>query len=328
MAVEFKDYYEILGIPREASDDDIKKAFRKLARQYHPDVAKDKKAGEERFKEINEAYEVLSDPQKKRKYDQLGADWQNEMRTGRGPQPAGPGEGEYEFHFGGSTGFSDFFEQFFGGGFNGFERGTSRGRGRRAGSEGFGEQFQAPGQDIEGELLVTLDEVFHGSTRLISLERVNPKTGQRETETLRVRIPIGIQDGQRIRVPGKGQPGLGGGPPGDIYLRVRIAAHPDFRVQGSDLYADLDVAPWEATLGASVTVPTLNGRLTVRIPPGTGTGGRLRLRGQGLPRNRSGDRGDLYLEVKIDVPTKLTTEERTLWEELRSKSHFNPREEG
>jgi curved DNA-binding protein len=326
VAVEFKDYYEILGVPREANDDDIKKAFRKLARQYHPDVAKDKKAGEERFKEINEAYEVLSDPQKRSKYDQLGANWQNQMPTGQGARTGrstGPAGEEYEFHFGGTTGFSDFFEQFFGGGFNGFEAGRRRG----PGAEGFGERIRAPGADIEGELLVTLDEVFEGSTRLITLERINPRTGQRETETLRVRIPVGVKDSQRIRVAGKGQPGIGGGPPGDLYLRVKLAAHPDFRVQASDLYADLDVAPWEATLGASVTVPTLNGQASVRVPPGTGTGGRLRLRGQGLPTSRSGTRGDLYLEVRVLVPSHLTDQERTLWEELRRTSRFDPREE-
>jgi curved DNA-binding protein len=326
VAVEFKDYYEILGVPRDASEDDIRKAFRRLARQYHPDVAKDKKVGEERFKEINEAYEVLGDPQNRRKYDQLGANWQNEMpsrQTSRPGRPAGTKEG-YEYHFGG-TGFSDFFEQFFGGGgFNGFEqaRGQQPGRGTA-----YAERFQAAGADIEGELLVTLDEIFQGATRVISLQRVDAETGEAQTETLRVRIPVGIQEGQRIRVAGKGQPGFGGGPAGDLYFRVRLTAHPDFRVRGSDLYADLDVAPWEAALGTRVTVETLKGHVTVRIPPGTSTGERLRLRGQGLPTNRSGDRGDLYLEVRVRIPKDLSAEEQKLWEELRDKSHFSPREE-
>jgi curved DNA-binding protein len=244
-------------------------------------------------------------------------------QTSRPGRPAGTKEG-YEYHFGG-TGFSDFFEQFFGGGgFNGFEqaRGQQPGRGTA-----YAERFQAAGADIEGELLVTLDEIFQGATRVISLQRVDAETGEAQTETLRVRIPVGIQEGQRIRVAGKGQPGFGGGPAGDLYFRVRLTAHPDFRVRGSDLYADLDVAPWEAALGTRVTVETLKGHVTVRIPPGTSTGERLRLRGQGLPTNRSGDRGDLYLEVRVRIPKDLSAEEQKLWEELRDKSHFSPREE-
>ena len=210
MPVEFKDYYATLGVTREATDDDIKRAFRKLARQYHPDVAKDKKSAEEKFKEINEANEVLSDPVKRRKYDELGAHWQEEGRPpsppgweGRWAQAANSGQAR-EFHFTG-TGFSDFFEQFFGGGSRfGFESGgrdfaaEARAEGRR-------------GADVEGEILVTLAEVMHGTMRAISLQTLDPRTGQAETHSFQVRIPAGAMEGRRIRVPGKGEPGVGGG---------------------------------------------------------------------------------------------------------------------
>jgi curved DNA-binding protein len=322
MPVEFKDYYATLGVPREASEAAIKKAFRKLARQYHPDVAKDKKQAEEKFKEINEAYEVLSDPEKRQKYDRLGARWQED--PGFEPPPeweggawAGPdGAQAPEYHFDG-TGFSDFFEQFFGrggryGGFEGAFRAGGRGR----------------GAEVEGDLLVTLEEALHGSTRTISLQRVDPRTGQAHTETLKVRIPPGVQDGQTIRVRGKGGEGIGGGEPGDLYLHVRLAAHPDFRVRGADLYYDLDVAPWEGVLGSSVLVPTLGGgRAKLRIPPGTNNGRQFRLRGQGLPKGKSGERGDLYAVVVVQLPEQVSDEERAPWEELSRVSHFNPRQD-
>ncbi len=328
MPVEFKDYYAILGVPRDATEEQIKQAFRRLARQYHPDVAKDKKLAEEKFKEINEAYEVLGDPVKRRRYDQLGANWKAgmgfepppgwESRAGRWTSP--DGTETFEFRFGG-TGFSDFFEQFFGGGATGFEELFRQVRGRRAGAE----PFATRGEDIEGDILVTLEEALHGSVRSLTLEKVNPRTGQTETHTFKVRIPAGVQDGQRIRVPAQGGEGLGGGPPGDLYLRVRLAAHPDFRVRGADLYYDLDLAPWEAVLGCTVEVPTLDGRVAVRIPPGTRGGQRLRVRGRGLPHGPGQDRGDLYVVVNIVVPTQVTEEERALWEKLRRLSRFDPR---
>ncbi len=238
MPVEFKDYYATLGVARGASQEQIKKAFRKLARQFHPDVAKDKKAAEEKFKEINEAYEVLSDPEKRKKYDQYGSRWKEgggfepppgwQGRAGRGANGAEP----QEFHFGG-TGFSDFFEQLFGrrggGGFGFGENGFDRDEFTQA-------RGPARGHDIEGDLLVTLDEVMHGSVRTISLQQTNPRTGQTETHNFKVRIPIGVQDGQTIRVPGKGGGGASGGMFGDLFLHVRYAAHPDFQVRGSDLY--------------------------------------------------------------------------------------------
>jgi len=337
MAVEFQDYYTTLGVPRDASEADIKKAFRKLARQHHPDVAKDKKAAEEKFKQINEAYDVLSDPEKRKRYDQLGADWD---KPGGGPPPdwepgtrmgrgrtagASPnGAGTYEFNFGGSTGFSDFFEQFFGSGARG--GGGAGGMFRGARRDGVETEFAYPGSDIEGDLLVTLDEVLRGGTRTISLQRADPRTGETKTETIKVRIPPGVQDGQVIRVRGKGGEGTGGAPAGDLLLRVRLAAHPEFRAIGADLYHDLEIAPWEGVLGATAMVPTLGGgRVKLRIPAGTNNGQQLRMRGLGLPKGKGGTRGDLYVVADVQLPPKATNEERALWEKLRDISHFDPR---
>ena len=326
MPVDFKDYYTTLGISREATDEEIKKAFRKLARLYHPDVAKDKKTAEEKFKAINEANEVLSDPVKRKKYDELGANWQE----GAGFQPppgwqgaaggAGGRPQAAEYHFNG-TGFSDFFEQFFGGGGQfGF---PPRRHGFAPETETHGPTRR--GHDIEGDILVTLDEAMRGTTRQISLQSTNPHTGETEKHTFEVRIPAGAAEGRRIRVPGKGGGGAGGGAAGDLYLRVHYAAHPEFRVHDADLYHDLDLAPWDAVLGAAVVAPSFEGPIKVKIPAGTQHGRQLRVRGHGLPRGRTGERGDLYVVANILMPEKLSGEERTLWEKLREHSHFQPR---
>lgn len=315
MSVQFKDYYAILGVPRDASAADIKKAFRKLARKHHPDVAKDKKTAEEKFKEINEAYEVLGDPEKRGKYDRLGMDWQHE---GEFPPPGGGrGPQAQEFNFGG-TGFSDFFEQYFGGasrfGFPGSMPG-----GARAGAR------QQRGNDIEGDILVTLEEAMHGSVRPVSLKTTDPRTGRTQTQTFQVRIPPGVTNGKRIRVAGQGEPGSGGAEAGDLYLRVRHAAHPDFSTQGSDVFYELDIAPWEAVLGADLPVPTLDGLIKLRIPPGSGNGQHLRVRGRGLPKGKTGGRGDFHAVLSVQLPDNLSDEERAQWEKLRAVSRFNPR---
>jgi len=327
MAIEFKDYYFTLGVSRDATPEQIKAAFRKLARQYHPDVAKDKKTAEAKFKEINEANEVLSDPTKRKKYDELGANWQNE---GFPPPPsggpggtnrraqAGPGPGQ-EFHFGG-TGFSDFFEQFFSGGSRyGFPQTDFGGDGARGGG-------QRRGGDVEGDILVTLEEAMHGTVRPLSLQIVNAETGEAETRSFKVRIPPGATDGRRIRVPEQGEPGHGGAPAGDLYLRVRHAAHPEFSARDADLYHELEVAPWDAVLGAEILVRTLDGSLKLRLPAGTQNGQQLRVRGRGFPKGKSGERGDFHVVVVVRLPTELTGEERAQWEKLRSASHFQPRE--
>ncbi len=333
MSVEFRDYYKVLGVSRDATQDAIKKAFRKLARKYHPDVAKSKGDAEEKFKEVNEAYEVLGDPEKRKKYDTLGANWKQGAGFEPPPGWAGassggaPDAGYQEFHFGG-TGFSDFFEQFFAGGAraSGFEEVFGQaGASPRTGAR-FSRRAQASrGHDVEGDILVTLDEVLRGSIREISLRRLNPRTGQAETHSFKVRIPSGVREGQRIRVGGKGGDGAGGGESGDLFLRVRLAAHPDFRVRGGDLYYDLDLAPWEAVLGTTVSVPTLDGSVSVRIPQSTGNGQQLRVRGRGLPASGSVASGDMYVVVNIRIPTSLTGKERSLWESLRDGSDFDPR---
>ncbi len=297
--MKFQNYYETLGVARDATAEEIKLAFRKLARLYHPDVAKDKVAGEAKFKEINEAYEVLGDPEKRRRYDELGPDGPADAG---GAAPTAGGEGDFEF---GGTGFSDFFESFFGGG-------------RREGA------FAHEGRDIEADLLVTLEEALRGSKRKVTLRRPAAAGVGERSDTYQVRIPPGMRENRRIRLAGQGGPGHGGAPPGDLYLRVRFARHPDLSVRGDDLYTDLDLAPWEAVLGVKVKLPTLEGPITLTVPPGTAAGTHLRVRGHGLAR-ADGSRGDLHAVVAVRVPPVVSPEERALWEQLSRLSAFNPR---
>lgn len=306
MSVEFKDYYTTLGVARDASEADIKKAFRKLARKHHPDVATDKKTAEAKFKEINEAHEVLSDPEKRKKYDQLGADWQNAGSYPRG----GYGGGAPDFQFGG-TGFSDFFEQFFSGG-------------SRSGFPGGGHARSRRGGDVEGDILVTLEEAMNGTIRPITLQTTNRQTGATEKQTFKVKIPAGVTDGTRIRVAGQGEAGVGGGTAGDLFLNVRHSAHPEFTTDGVDLVHELDIAPWEAVLGAEISVPSLDGRIKLRIPAGAENGQLLRVRGRGLPKGKD-TRGDFYVTLNIVLPDSINDDERALWEKLRDSSHFKPR---
>jgi curved DNA-binding protein len=313
MAVQFRDYYETLGVSKSATDDEIKKAFRKLARKYHPDVNKDKATAEEKFKQINEAYEVLGDPEKRKKYDELGANW-NQPGGGYQPPPGwdsqqgggfrryGTGDGGVEFEFGG-TGFSDFFEQFFGGG-----------RAQTGyGGAGFGQRPAAAerGHDVEADIMVPLEEALHGAKRTVSLRRSNSD----KVETYQVKIPRGVHEGQRIRLAGQGGAGARGGKSGDLFLRVRLARHPDFTVEGSDLIHEVKIEPWQAVLGAELKVPTLEGSVRLKLPPGTQPGQRFRLRGHGLP-NASGTRGDLFVVPQIQIPKKLTEREREIWKQL------------
>jgi curved DNA-binding protein len=314
MAVQFRDYYETLGVSKTASEDEIKKAFRKLARQHHPDVAKDKKAAEEKFKQINEAYEVLGDREKRKKYDELGANWNQpggfQPPPGWGPQPGGGSRrystgdgGGIDFEFGG-TGFSDFFEAFFGGG------------GRQAGFGGgnpFGQRQRSAerGSDVEADIMVTLEEALYGSKRSISLRRGNSN----KVESYQVKIPKGVHEGQRIRLAGQGEAGAGGGKSGDLFLRVRLARHPDFTVEGNDLIDEVKVPAWQAALGGELRVPTLEGQVRLKIPPGTQGGQRFRLRGHGLP-TAFGARGDLYVETQIQIPKTLSDHQREIWKQL------------
>ena len=326
MPVQYKDYYQTLGVPRTATDDEIKKAFRKLARQYHPDVAKDKKKSEEKFKEINEAYEVLGDPAKRKKFDELGADWKSgaEFRPppGQGGFPGGgqPFRGgrtmnaeDFETHFGG-TGFSDFFEQMFGG--------ARRGAGGFGGGGG-GQQFAERGNDIEGDIMVTLEEAMRGSVREVVVR--HPVGRKVETEKHQVKIPPGVGEGQKLRLTGRGERGENGGTPGDLYLHVRLAKHPEFDVEGQNLIHELELAPWEAALGAEIPVPTLDGNVKIKINAGTPSGQKLRVRGRGLTQ-RDGSRGDLIVVTRIVTPPNVSDAEKKLWEQLNRESKFNPRD--
>ncbi len=326
MPVQYKDYYETLGVPRGASDVEIKKAFRKLARQYHPDVAKDKKKAEEKFKEVNEAYEVLGDQAKRKKYDELGANWKSgadfrpppgweSFSGGQAFRGRSEGGQEYEFHFGG-TGFSDFFEQLFGSRM----RGGAGGFGRSAGFEE--EEFPERGRDIEGDIMVTLEEAMRGSVRTVNVRR--PAGRSVRTETCQVKIPPGVTEGQKLRLAGRGEAGTDGGGAGDLYLRVRLARHPDFEVEDHNLIYEAELAPWEAVLGTNLSVPALDGRVNIKIPPGTQNGQKLRVRGRGLP-TRDGARGDLMVVTQIAVPNKVTAAEQKLWEQLARESRFKPR---
>ena len=343
MSVQYKDYYASLGVPRTASEADLKKAFRKLAREFHPDVAKDKKRAEEKFKEINEAYEVLGDPAKRKQYDQLGANWKSgaEFRppSGWGGQTrqrrgGGPGAADYEFNFGG-TGFSDFFEQMFGG--------------RRNGAAGAASGFEEPdfaerGANIEGDIMVTLEEAIRGSVRAVNVQHAvacevcggTGRQGQRpcvtcegqgrviKSESYQVKVPAGVMEGQRLRLAGRGEAGARGGTAGDLFLRVRLAKHPDFEVEEHNLIYEAPLAPWEAVLGGNISVPTLDGRVNIKIPAGTQSGQKLRVRGRGLPA-RAGAKGDLIVVAQVELPPQVTDAERKLWEQLALESKFNPR---
>jgi curved DNA-binding protein len=312
--VSARDFYQVLGVPRDATQEQIQQAFRKLARKYHPDVNKDPSA-EDRFKEINEAYSVLSDPEMRRRYDRFGEnfrqvpeDWEEQAQRvgagvggfsgfGGGNRPGGGRVRVNQGGFGGAGGaginIEDLFGDFFGGG------------------GGFG---PVPGADQEAELELSVEEAYRGGRRQISLDG----------RTYTVNIPRGVTDGQRIRLAGEGGQGGGNGPPGDLYLVVRIRPDSRFRLDGRNIITDLPVSPWEAVLGATVAIRTPGGEAKVKVPPGSSTGRKLRLRGEGMPNPR-GQPGDLYAEVKIMVPSKPSKRERELFEELARVSNFDPR---
>jgi curved DNA-binding protein len=339
MAVTFRDYYEVLGVARNAKADEIKKAYRKLARKHHPDVNPDNRESEETFKELNEAYEVLSDPEKRAKYDELGANWK--AGADFTPPPGwqqGPRVEYRDFGdvfggagrggFGGqSGGFSDFFESLFG---------NARPRGA---------VYAMRGSDVEAEIVLTLEEANTGGTRSLTFQvteacptcggsgvvdnaicaTCHGARGVSRPRTIQARFPVGLRDGSVIRLEGQGEPGAGGAASGDLYIRTRLAPHRVFTVVGDDdLQIELPVAPWEAALGATVAVPTLDGTVDMRIPPGTQGGRRLRLQGKGLA-GRQGRLGDLFARLKIVIPETLSTTERDLLEKLSAESTFDPR---
>lgn len=314
MAVSYKDYYKLLGVEREAKTEEISKAYKKLARKYHPDLNPGDKQAEEKFKEINEAYEVLKDPEKRKLYDQLGPNWQH------GQQFQGePGYENVHFTFNGKSfdgsGFSDFFETLFGGAAAG---GAGGGHGAHFGPDPFGGFSSRPrrGRDVEAELPLSLEEASSGGRRTVTLQMPQgPKT-------LEVNVPAGIREGAKLRLAGQGDPAPGG-TPGDLFLRVRYLPHPQFKVEGENLHCDVALAPWEAVLGARVAVPTLEGQVELNIPAGSSSGRKFRLRGKGL--GSGVNRGDLLARVMIKVPAQLSAEERELWQKLADVSSFKAR---
>jgi curved DNA-binding protein len=310
--MKYKDYYSILGVERGASDDVIKKAYRKLAQKFHPDVSKDPQ-GEEKFKEIAEAYETLRDKEKRAAYDQLG-----QQRPGQDFTPP-PG---WETRFGdGTMSFDDIDLADLFAGLSGMGAGRARGGPRMR------PDMPLPGQDYEVTAHITLDDAYNGA--LIDLNLSVPDYDEqgrvrRVQRDFKARIPKGATDGQRLRLPGQGGKGMNGGPNGDLYLSIALHPHPLYRVNGHDLYLDLPLAPWEAALGATVNVPTLAGAVSLKVPSGTSAGRKLRLAKRGLPRPNGGA-GDLFAIVQIAVPTVLTDRERALFKELADSSTFNPR---
>jgi curved DNA-binding protein len=295
--VKYKDYYAALGVPRDADAEAIKKAYRKLAREHHPDVSKSPDA-EARFKDVAEAYATLKDPEKRAAYDQLGA-----RRGGEEFRPPP----QWEQAFGGGAGFEDVD-------LADLLDALARGQGPR----GTRRTVPLRGRDFEASVRIPLEDAHRGTT--VSLD-VEHEDGAR---TLAVTVPPGVTEGQRLRLRGKGGPGRHGGAAGDIYLHIALAPHPLFRVDRHDLFLDLALAPWEAALGAEIEVPTLDGAVLLTVPPGTQSGRRLRLRGRGLA-NGHGGRGDLYAIARVDVPASLTARERELFEELARASRFDPR---
>lgn len=323
MAVGYKDYYQTLGVARDAGREDIQRVYRKLARKYHPDLNKGPDA-EQKFKEINEAYQVLKDPEKRKAYDQLGAGWQEgqdfrpppdwQADFDSGPR-SGFGSGS-DFRGAGEGDFSDFFETLFGGAF----------RQPYQGPEGR-ETFVRAGADHEAVLRISLEEAFRGGVKTVTLtSQASQPNGSVASgqKTYDVKIPAGIRPGQKIRLAGQGGQGLGEGPRGDLYLKIDVEAHPHFRLDGRNLYMDVAVSPWEAALGAEVEVRTLSGPITLKIPIGTQSGQKLRLKGKGMPGSK-GPPGDLYAVAQIKVPKPLSEQERKTFEELRRVSSFNPR---
>ena len=324
--MEFKDYYKTLGVSKTATEKEIKQAFRKLARKLHPDVNPGDKTSESRFKEVNEAYEVLGDPEKRKKYDELGANWrmyeQAGGHPGAGPFPGGFNVGgtggrggfrtmtqeEMEDLFGDSNPFSDFFTTFFGGGMGGDVRGSAGGRG--------GGVRQRPGRDIENEIELSLEDAYNGTTQRLAL------THGGHRRTVDVRFPAGVVTGSRVRVSGEGEPGIGGGQAGHLYLRVRLTPHPTFELKDRDLHVRVSVPVTTAVLGGEADVQTLSGKpARLRIPPLTQNGQVFRLKGYGMPAvGKPDEKGDLYARVDVQLPAQLTTEEREHYEALRRLS--------
>ena len=338
--MEYKDYYQIMGVKRDATQDEIKRGYRKLARKYHPDVSKETDA-EHRFKEVGEAYEVLKDPEKRAAYDQLGANW----KAGQDFNAPPDWDAGFEFSGGGFTGgygtdgrqyhqfddvdasaYSDFFESLFGQGFQ--QSGPS--------SQGYQQQdyqqqggFHAAGSDHHAKILIDLEDAMTGATRSISLRVPGVDASSHLTtkqRVLKINIPKGIKQGQHIRLSGQGNPGMGQGKAGDLYLEIEFNPHSIYRVEGRDVYLDLPVAPWEAALGTKVKAPTPGGAVDLTIKPGSANGSKLRLKGRGIPASASSNNaGDLYVVLQVALPAANSDSEKAAYEKMQQSFSFNPR---
>ncbi len=310
--MQYKDYYTIMGLKRDAKPEEVKQAYRKLARKYHPDVSKEKDA-EEHFKELNEAYEVLKDPEKRKQYDQLGENWRAKQAF-KSAQNGQDNAGFYTSDFAGQAGdFSDFFEHVFGGGGR-FRRGAQ--------TKGFSQR----GEDVHSKILITLEEAYAGTARTIQLtvpQGAAHGKAQMIKRELKVKIPAGVSQGQQIRLSGQGSPGAGKGEAGDLYLEIDLQTHPLFHVDKADIYLTLPITPWEAALGASVPVPTLGGKVDLKIPAGAQSSQKLRLKGRGLPAKNPGDQ---YVILQIVLPPVNTAEQREFYQQMAKQMPFNPRE--
>lgn len=309
--MQFKDYYEILGVDKKATQGDIKRAYRKLARKYHPDVS-DVPDAEEKFKQLGEAYEVLKDPEKRAAYDQLGENW----KAGQEFHPPPDWDAGFEFSGGGSTGadgsaYSDFFESLFG---QGFHRAHPGGR-----------HYQRRGEDHHAKVLIDLEDAYRGAARGIVLH--TPAVDAQghvitRERTLNVKIPRGVKQGQQIRLSGQGGSGHAGAPAGDLYLQIEFKPHRIYKAEDRDVYLDLPITPWEAALGASVKSPTPDGTIDLKIPAGSKSGSKLRLKGRGIPGKPP---GDIYVVLKIVLPEASNDQAKALYEQMKQQLNFNPR---
>lgn len=358
--MEYKDYYKILGVSKNATQDEIKKAYRKLARQYHPDTNPGDKKAEEKFKEIGEAYEVLKDPEKRARYDQLGANWKHFSQAGAQGWQGWPGAGSgqsYSYNFSGGSfdfgdlgsGFSEFFEMFFGkgsedrfstifgnmgmgqaGSQSSYQRTSSTGQQSRQSSQSgqssqgrrtwWGASAPQRGQDYQYQLEITLREAYFGTQRSVTLKK------DEKVRTVTVKVPKGIKDGGKIRVKGEGGPGLRGGEAGDLYFIIKILPHHFFTVKEHDLYCEVPVSIKEAILGANIDIPTFEGMVSVKLPPHTQTEKMLRLKGKGMPKLKGDGSGDLYVKVKVVIPESLSPEQKKKFEEFAKIYNENPRQ--
>lgn len=333
--MEYKDYYKTLGVAKGASADEIKHAYRRLARKYHPDVSKEKNA-EDQFKNVQEAYEVLKDPEKRKAYDELGSNW----KAGQDFRPPPGWQGGTHFHRGGGGfseadmgGFSDFFSDLFGGRMGGGQGGFSRaGHRGRAGAQGFGgdefEGFQQRGNDQHAKIAIPLEDAFKGTTRTFQLQMPELDSQGRmhnAVRTLKVTIPAGAKSGQKLRLAKQGAPGMGGAPAGDLYLEIEVEPHAMFTLKDNDIYLTLPITPWEAALGADIKVPTLGGVVGMKLAPGSQSGQKLRLKGRGMPGKPHA--GDQYAVLQIETPPAHTDEQRKLYQTMSDTMPFNPRKD-